>query len=394
MRNGWRIGQLFGITIYVDWSWLLIFLLVAVNLATGFAQVHPNWGPALIWSLAIVAALLFFASVLAHELAHSIVARAQDIPVRNITLFLFGGVSNIQQEPRSPRAEFLMAIVGPITSIVIGVVCLLAAGAFVRLPADAAANPGSAFAALDPLTTLLLWLGPINILLGVFNLIPGFPLDGGRVLRAALWAATGNFRTATRWAAWIGQAVAWLLIVTGIAMLFGVQVPFFGSGFVSGLWLAFIGWFLSSAARQSEQQVVIHDMLEGVPVGRLMRANVPAVPPTISVGELVHRYVMGTDEQAFPVLEGDRLLGLVTLEDIRKVAREDWDTTTAREIMTPAEQLTAVGPQDDAAAALDKLMERDVRQVPVVADGHLLGLVRRRDIMRWLQLQAQGSAAR
>ena len=186
--------------------------------------------------------------------------------------------------------------------------------------------------------------------------------------------------------------LAWLLIVTGIAMIFGVQVPFFGSGFVSGLWLAFIGWFLSSAARQSYQQVVIHDMLEGIPVARLMRTNVLAVPPTISVGELVERYVMGTDERAFPVLDGDRLLGLVTLEDIRKVSREKWDTTRARDIMTPADQLAAVRPQDDAATALDKLMERDVGQVPVIADRHLVGLVRRRDIMRWLQLQAQGSA--
>ena len=394
MRNGWRIGRLFGITSYVDWSWLLIFLLVTWNLATGFAQAHPNWGPGLTWSVAIVAALLFFASVLAHELAHSIVARAQDIPVGNITLFLVGGVANMQQETRSPRAEFLMAIVGPITSVVIGVICLLAAGLFMRLPAGALASPGSAFAALGPLTTLLLWLGPINILLGVFNLIPGFPLDGGRVLRAALWAATGNFRTATRWAARVGQAVAWLMIFTGIAMAFGVEVPFFGSGIVSGLWLAFIGWFLSSAARQSEQQVVIHDMLEGVPAARLMRSNVLAVPPTISVGELVYRYVMGSDEQAFPVLDSDRLVGLVTLEDIRKVPREDWDTTTARDIMTPADRLAVVRPQDDAATALDKLMEHDVRQVPVIADGHLVGLVRRRDIMRWLQLQAPTGAAR
>jgi Zn-dependent protease/CBS domain-containing protein len=394
MRNGWRIGRIFGITIYVDWSWLLIFLLVTVNLATGFAQIHPNWGAGLIWIVAVVAALLFFASVLAHELSHAIVARAQDIPVQNITLFLFGGVANIQQEPRSPRGEFVMAVVGPITSLAIGGICLLAAGAFARLPTDVAVSPGGAFAALDPLTTLLLWLGPINILLGIFNLLPGFPLDGGRVLRAVLWAATGNFRKATRWAAWVGQAVAWLLIFTGIAMIFGVQVPFFGAGVVSGLWLAFIGWFLSSAARQNEQQVVIHDMLEGVPAGRLMRSDVPAVPPTISVGDLVHRYVMGTDERAFPVLDNDQLLGLVTLEDIRKVAPESWETTAAREIMTPAAQLAVVRPQDDVTMALDQIMLRDVRQVPVIADGRLVGLVRRRDIMRWLQLQTPQGAAR
>lgn len=394
MRNGMRIGQLFGVNIYLDWSWLLIFLLVAWNLATQFALLHPTWGLGLNWGVAIIAALLFFASVLAHELAHSIVAQAQGIPVRHITLFLFGGVANLQQEPRSPRAEFAMAIVGPITSIVIGVICLLLAGVFAGLSMDTAANPSLAFAALSPLTTLLLWLGSINVLLGVFNLLPGFPLDGGRVLRAILWGATGNFRTATRWAAGVGQAVAWLLIFAGIAMVFGVEIPFFGSGLVSGLWLAFIGWFLSSAASQSYQQVVIHDMLEGVPATRLMRANVPAVPRSISVGDLVYRYVMGTDERAFPVMDGDRLVGLVTLEDIRTVPREAWDTTTAGDIMTPADQLAVVQPQDDAATALDKLVERDVRQVPVISNGHLIGLVRRRDIMRWLQLQAPEGVAR
>jgi Zn-dependent protease/CBS domain-containing protein len=388
MRSGFRIGRLFGINIYVDWSWLLIFFLVTWNLATSFTQVHPTWAPALIWGVAIVAALLFFTSVLAHELAHSVVAQMQDIPVRNITLFLFGGVSNIQQEPKSPRAEFLMAIVGPFTSIVLGIVFLLAAGAAGGLPPNAATDPSAALAGLDPITTILLWLGPVNILLGLFNLIPGFPLDGGRVLRAALWAVTGSFRTATRWASGVGQVVAWLLILTGIATIFGVQVPFFGSGFVGGLWLAFIGWFLSSAAIQSEQQLILHDVLEGVPASRLMRSNVPTVPPTISVAELVHHYVMGTDERAFPVMDGDRLVGLITLEDIRKVAREAWDTTSANAIMTPAEELTSVTPQTDAAEALDKLQQRDVRQLPVVSEGHLVGMVRRRDIMRWLQLRS------
>jgi len=394
MKNGLRIGRLFGINIYLDWSWLLIFLLVAWSLATQFALLHPAWRPELAWSVAIAAALLFFASVLAHELAHSIVAQAQGIPVRNITLFLFGGVSNIQQEPRSPREEFLVAIVGPLTSLAIGGFCLLAVSLLAPLPADAALNPGLAFASLDPLTTLLLWLGSANIVLGIFNLLPGFPLDGGRVLRAILWGVTGNFRTATRWAAAVGQVLAWLLIFSGIAMIFGVEIPFFGTGLIGGLWLAFIGWFMSSAARQSYQQVVVHDMLEGVPAARLMRANVPTVSPGTSTSDLVHHYVMGTDERAFPVLDGDRLVGLVTLEDIRKVAREDWDTTSAAEIMTPADQLAVVQPQDDAATALDKLTERNVHQVPVISNGHLVGLVRSSDIMRWLNLQAPNGIAR
>lgn len=163
---------------------------------------------------------------------------------------------------------------------------------------------------------------------------------------------------------------------------------------MSGLWLVFIGWFLSSAARQSYQQVAVHDMLEGVTAGRLMRANVLAVPPGISTSDLVHRYVMGTDERAFPVIDGDRLVGLVTLEDIRTVARDDWDSTTAAEIMTPADQLAVVQPLDDASAALDKLIERNVHQLPVISDGHLVGLVLSSDIMRWLQLQTPQRVAR
>jgi Zn-dependent protease/CBS domain-containing protein len=391
MRSGLRLGRLFGISIHIDWSWLLIFFLITWNLATSFAQVHPAWGSALTWSVAVAAALLFFASVLAHELAHALVAKAQHIPVRNITLFLFGGVSNIEHDPPSPRAEFLMAIVGPITSIVLGIVFLLAAGLGVGAMGDAAANPAALAARLDPLTTLLLWLGPVNLILGIFNLVPGFPLDGGRVLRSILWAATKNLRTATRWASWIGQAIAWLMIVGGIAMIFGTQLPFFGTGVVSGVWLAVIGWFLSNAAIQSYQQLVIRDMLEGVPVTRLMRTNVPAVAPTMTISTLVDNYILHSDERAFPVLEGDRPVGLVTLDDVRKVARDAWETTTIAEIMTSADQLAVVAPQQDAAAALDKLIQRDVRQVPVMLDGHVIGMVRRRDIVRWLQLQSGGA---
>jgi len=389
MRSGFRLGRIFGINIYIDWSWFLIFFLVIWNLATVFGQLHPAWGTALNWGIAVAAAILFFASVLAHELAHSLVARAQGLPVRNITLFLFGGVSNIQREPPSPGAEFLMAVVGPLTSVVLGVLFIWAARVNAgSLLGTAVTNPLRAVARLDPLTTLLLWLGPINIILGIFNLIPGFPLDGGRVLRSILWAATNNLRQATRWASYVGEAIAWLMIIAGIAMVFGVQIPVLGTGIVSGLWLAFIGWFLYNAAVQSYQQVVVQDMLEGVPVSRVMRANVPTVPPNIPISSLVYHYIMGTDERGFPVLEGDQVTGLVTLEDVRKVPREDWDTTTVGQIMTPADQLEMVTPREDAADALSKLMQRDVRQIPVMQNGHLIGMVRRRDIVRWLQLQS------
>ena len=394
MRGGFSVGRLFGITITIDWSWLFIFLLVTWNLAGAvFPRLHPDWGTGLTWGLAVGAALLFFASVLAHELAHSLVAKAQGLPVRNITLFLFGGVSNVQREPPSPGKEFLMTIVGPLTSLVLGAVFLLLGG--LGLPdLTNVADPAGIYARLGPLATLLLWLGTVNILLGLFNLIPGFPLDGGRVLRSFLWAVTGNLRRATGWAAAVGHVVAWLFIIAGVAMIFGVQIPVFGTGFLGGLWLVFIGWFLNNAATQSYQQVVIRDLLDGVPVGRLMRSGaIPTVLPASPISALVYDQLLGTDERAFPVLEGETLVGLVCLEDVRKVPRDAWETTTVAEIMTPADQLAAVAPQEDAGDALDELVSRDVNQVPVVDHGRLVGMLRRRDILRWLQLHADQAAA-
>lgn len=390
MRSGLRLGRIFGINIYIDWSWIFIFLLVTWNLAAGvFPQLHPNWGATLNWGTAIVASLLFFASVLAHELAHSLVAKARGLPVRNITLFLFGGVSNIQREPASAGTEFVMSIVGPLTSIVLGVIFLLLSGATAAGLDVIAGNPIGALARLDPPSTLLLWLGPINILLGVFNLIPGFPLDGGRVLRSVLWALTKNLRLATRWASWVGQAVAWLFIFAGISMIFGISIPFFGTGFIGGLWLAFIGWFLNNAAVQSYQQVVVEDLLGGVTVAQLMHANTPTLAPSIPVSTLVHDHIMGTDERAFPVIDNDRLVGLVCIEDVRKVPREKWDTTTVGEIMTPANQLAVATPREDVSDALNDLASRDVNQLPVMEGGRLVGMLRRRDIMRWLQLHSE-----
>jgi Zn-dependent protease/CBS domain-containing protein len=386
--NGFRVGKLFGITIRIDWSWILIFTLVTWNLGTVFSQVHREWGTNLAWATAVVASLLFFASVLAHELAHSLVARSQGIPVRSITLFLFGGVSNIQREPSSPFAEFLITIVGPLTSIVLGVAFFALSGVGFGSLAASVADPYSAISSLAPLTTLLLWLGPINVLLGIFNLVPGFPLDGGRVLRSILWGVTGNLRRATRWAAYVGQLVAWGMIIAGIAMVFGIQVPFFGSGFIGGVWLAFIGWFLQSASAQSYHQVVARDLLEGVPVSRLMRTDVPSVQPDVSVSSLVHDHIMGTDEHAFPVIDGTRLVGLVTLEDVRKVARQEWERTLVNQIMTPRDRLIVMAPDDDASEALEKLAQHDIRQLPVLQMDDFVGLLRRRDLVRYLQTQS------
>jgi Zn-dependent protease/CBS domain-containing protein len=391
--RGFRIGRILGINIHVDWSWLFIFALVTWNLSTAFGQFHPGWGPGLRWAVAVVASLLFFLSVLAHELAHSLTARAQGTPVRRITLFLFGGVSNIQREPESPGQEFTMAILGPVTSLVIGVVLTLLVSWLGAPAAVAAGDAVRVIRSLGPVGTVALWLGSVNIILGVFNLIPGFPLDGGRVLRSIIWKATGSLQTATRWASWVGQAVAWAMILTGIAIVFGVRVPFIGGGLVSGLWLAFIGWFLSNAAGQSYRQIVIQDLLEDICVGDIMRRNPPVVGASETVSTLVHEYVMGTDDRSFPVLDGDALAGIVTLSDIRRANRDEWGALTVRDIMTPRERLLTANPEEDAAKALDTLTQHEFSQLPVLDGDRLVGLLRMRDIVRWLQIRSDGQEA-
>ncbi len=391
-RNGLKLARIFGINIYVDLSWIFIFLLVTWNLAIGvFPSLHPTWSTALTWGTAVLAALLFFVSVLAHELAHSVVAKARGLPVNRITLFLFGGVSNIEREPTSPLTEFLMAIVGPLTSLILGIIFLFFAGVSVFTAGGFLGAPLRLLSRLGPIATLVLWLGPINIILAIFNMVPGFPLDGGRVLRSILWAATNNLRRATHWASIIGQIIAWGFIIIGISMVFGVNVPFFGTGLIGGIWLAFIGWFLNNAAQQSYRQVVLEDMLEGVAVSTLMRPNTVSVPPNIPINELVYDYIMNSDERAFPVLDGDRLVGMVSLGDVRKVPRAEWDATTVAQIMTPEDKLAVATPREDASQALNDISARDVRQMPVVQEGRLVGILRRADIMKWLQLHTQAT---
>ncbi|MBD3368392.1 MAG: CBS domain-containing protein [Candidatus Eisenbacteria bacterium] len=387
MHRGFEVGRLFGIRIRIDWSWLIIFTLITWSLGASFSEMHPGWSTATAWSVALVAAFLFFGSVLAHELAHSLFARSRGVPVRVITLFLFGGVSNIERDPDTPRSEFIMAILGPLTSLVIGGVLLLLASLMAASSPGSLEDPVAFVEGLSPVTTVLIWLGSVNVFLAVFNMVPGFPLDGGRVLRSALWAATGDLVRATRYASFVGQGVAWLLILMGIAMVFGIRVPIFGSGF-GGLWLAFIGWFLHNAATRSYQQIVVRDILEGVLVKRMAISNPPTVSPDATVEALVHDHIMQTDDHAFPVMDGEAFVGLVTLGDVRSVDRSEWPSKRVREIMTPSNELDSVTPDTDAATALMKLVGKDVRQLPVVDDGSLVGLLRRRDLMRWLQFHS------
>jgi Zn-dependent protease len=253
---GFRFGRIAGIEIRLDASVLVIALLVAFNLATGLLPAwHPGWSAPLIWVVALCAALLFFASILAHELSHAFVGRHYGIPVRRITLFIFGGMAELEREPDRPKVELLTALAGPALSIALGVVATLA-GAWLG-SAELGRTPDTDdLHRLGPIATLLLWLGPVNVMLGLFNLVPGFPLDGGRVLRAVLWWKMKRLDKATRWAARGGQAVAALLVICGIVMMFGYRVPLLGRGFGQGLWLVLIGWFLNSAAVRSYGQTV------------------------------------------------------------------------------------------------------------------------------------------
>jgi Zn-dependent protease/CBS domain-containing protein len=387
------LGRIAGVEVRLDWSLLVVFWLILVNLGLGvFPARHPDWNPATSWGVAAVAAILFLLSILAHELSHAVVGRANGVAVDGITLFIFGGVARMRGEPPSPRAELLMTLAGPFTSLAIGVVALLIGA---RLAAPVTYDPADPFKIIrhvSPLASVLLWLGPINVVLALFNLVPGFPLDGGRVLRAILWAATHDFARATRWAAGAGQAFGLLLIFAGIAMMFGIRLPYLGSGFVPGLWMAFIGWFLSGAAATSYRQVVLHDLLDGIPVAAVMRRGLGTVDPNVAVARFVEDYLMPSDQRAFPVVEGNRPVGIITLGDVRKLPRGEWAGKRVRDIMTGATAMEVAGPQESASSALAKLSAREVEQLPVVADdGQLVGVVRRRDIARWLELQPSGS---
>lgn len=387
MFSGLRLGRLFGLDIVLDWSLIIIVFLVTVSLGVGaFPSWHPDWSGGLTWTVAFAAALLLIASVFIHELSHALVGRAKGMRIERIVLFVFGGMAQFEHEPNKWRTEFWMAIVGPITSLVLGFVFLFMGGFLIDTSALDPENPETAFRGMGPVATLLFWAGPVNIILALFNLVPGFPLDGGRVLRAVLWGATGDLRKATRWASALGQGFAWILIAAGIGMIFGLRVPVFGTGLISGLWIAFIGWFLNNAALMSYRQLLVKESLEDVPVSRLMHTDFVTVPADLSIETLVNEYLMSREQRAYPVMKGEQFTGLICLRDVRNVPREEWGSTSVSEVMTPAESVTTVSPQDDASEVLWILNRRVVNQVPVVERGEIKGFVRREDILKWLAL--------
>ncbi len=318
-------------------------------------------------------------------MAHSLVARAYRIPVHDITLHMFGGVSNIEKEPPTPGSEFFMAIVGPLASVGLGI-ALMAGGALIAdVGAPDVETPADLVARMGPITTLVMWLGPVNVSVGLFNLIPGFPLDGGRVLRAILWKATGSLRSATRWSTAIGQMVGWAFILTGALMAIGVAVPFFGRGIGGGIWLALIGFFLRNAAVQHQNGAALAEELGDARVADLMRTQGPWTEARASLDTLVHRFVV-SEERAMPVFDVGRFVGLVSISDVRRAGASPY--VTAREVMTPLERLTVTTPDTPIVDALRSFGSAGASELPVIVDGNLVGMLFDRDIARWIELRS------
>ncbi len=369
MGNTLSLGRIFGIELKLDYSWFIIFALVAWSLASYyFPTTHPGWSVGIYWAMGAITALLFFASVVAHELAHSFVSQAQGIPVRDITLFIFGGAAQISEEPKSAVNEFLMALAGPATSLVIAVLF------------------GLLWLISQPLSPLLHaltgWLAWINVALAVFNLIPGFPLDGGRVFRAIVWAITGNLRRATQIATGLGRVVAYGFIFWGIWQIFG-------GNWADGLWIAFIGWFLENAATASYRRVALQDMLAGHVAREVMMTDCPHVPRRLTLDVLVDQVVLPSGRRCFPVTENDRVFGLLTLHRIKKVPRSQWTTTRVEDVMIPLADLKTVQPDDELVDVFERMTAEDVNQFPVMDSGRLLGMVARDNVLAFLRTRSE-----
>ncbi|MFY9584624.1 MAG: site-2 protease family protein [Candidatus Acidiferrales bacterium] len=373
--SGIRIGRILGIPIYLHPSWFIIFALITFSLATQFANQHPRWSQAQHWSLGVLTSLLFFGSVLFHELSHSVVALHYRIPVASITLFVFGGVARIDREPSRALQEFNIAVAGPVSSY------MLAAGFWLL---------GRLFPSSEMLAALAGWLAQINAGLATFNLAPGFPLDGGRILRALVWGRTGDYTRATRAASRGGQLLAYVMIVAGIWQSLT-------SNFVGGLWLAFIGWFLLTAAQESYAQVAIRGALEGLRAADIMSRELPAVGRATSLEEYVHE-MLRTGRRCHLVMEDGELQGLMTVHALNRVPREDWAVTSVQAAMVPRAQIRWAAPEEPVLALLERMQNEDINQMPVVADsgspgaGRVVGIVTRDSILRVIRTRTEMGA--
>jgi len=369
MTRAFRIGRISGIDIEVDWTWFIVFFILALALSRGLlADRLPDLSLGARWLLALVTTLLFFGSVLAHELAHSLVAVRNGLGITGITLFIFGGVSKLTDEPKSPGVELKVAIAGPATSLGLSVVFLLLAQIL-------KVAPGSSVP-----VTVFWYLGWANGFLAIFNLLPGFPLDGGRVVRAGLWGGLMNLTEATRVASGLGQGLGVLMIAAGILLFVGA-LPW------NGLMLAFMGWFLIQAAQASYQQLVVRQALSVVPVSSIMTRGVQSVPAGTTLDQVMHEYVMGYNHPAFPVMEGERVVGLLCLADIRGIPRERWGEATAEEAAPALSEQHTIAPGASAWEALVRMTSGDCGRLLVLENGRLLGIISRTDIMRAMRIR-------
>ena len=363
-RGSWTgipLGRILGLQVRLDVSWLFVFALVALSLMSHFSRRFPELGPTPLWIAALSASLIFFASILIHELSHSIAARARGVQVEGITLFMFGGLSQLREEPHRPADEFIIAFVGPLTSFALGVLFFSVQALF---------PSGSISAAVVG------WLARINVVLAVFNLLPGFPLDGGRMLRAGAWAITGNLKGATRLASILGAVIAFGLVA------WGLKFAFWDHDFVGGLWLGLIGWFLLNASRRSVGQLEIRESLARLRVEQAMRTTCPKIPGSMRLDILVDEFVFRRGERCFFVTESDVLRGMATLDEIRRIPREEWTSFRIGDIMIPFTHVRSVKPGDSLLTAFERMNEESVNQLPVVDVDHISGVITRDDIFR------------
>jgi Zn-dependent protease/CBS domain-containing protein len=384
MKGSFRLMRIKGIDIGVHYTWVLAFGLFAWLFADGlFPEVFPGWTSGTYWGVGVAASLLIFASVLLHELAHSLMAIARGMKVSGITLFIFGGVSNLEGEPEKPGIEFSMAVVGPLTSLVLGGILYGVYRAITNSteplpPIFVSAQTGQGETAI---AGLIYYLGSINILLAIFNILPGFPLDGGRVLRSIIWGTTGSLVKATNIAATTGRIFGWLLIAWGVFMVLG-------GNWLNGIWIAFIGWFLNSAADSSRREVTMQEHLSGVLVKDVMDTSPECVIPAASIEEVVRQSFIQHGRRAVPVCQDEKLVGIVTLTDVKKLSQDRWVNVSVQEIMTRTPLLT-VKPDDNLNSALKMLAQKSLNQVPVVVEGRLVGLLSRADVIRYLQMSQE-----
>jgi len=367
-----RLTSIFGIPIKLDMSWFIVFVLIAWTLAFSlFPSEYPDLSGVQVWIMGIAGSLLLFASVLIHELCHCYIARQNGISIRGVTLFIFGGVSEMVEEPPNPRAEFLMAAAGPLASIVIAF--------WTGLLAFAAHALGMS----EVIYGVLKYLAIINAVLAAFNLIPGFPLDGGRLLRALLWQTTGSLRNATRIASTVGSVFGVAFVALGVLAIISSR-----DLWITGLWFVLIGFFLRTAALGSYRQLLLRRALQGVSVSQVMTTNVVTVPAELPVAQLVHDYFMRNRFHSFPVLDGGRLVGLVTLHEVKHVPREQWDKVPVGQIMNTHILSLSVSPDDAAMAAWVRMAAQGVGRVPVVVNGELVGILSQHDLVRFLNIMS------